>query len=95
MSVNIGCRFLALKQFSDNEIAPPQNISWTFLILSQLIWETVALNNKGLFDLEKVKDQNLQAMVNSDLKQLCILAKKNPSRDAIKGIKVRSLYYYY
>jgi hypothetical protein len=92
IALNIGCRFLALQDFADRDIAPPRNLSWTFLILSQLIWQQVALEYKEAFNLETVKDQNLQMMVNSDIKQLCILAKKNPTHDMIKGIKVISSF---
>jgi hypothetical protein len=95
VAVNLGCRFLALQTFSDKDVAPPRNLSWTFLILCQLIWERLALKHKTIFGLDTVKDQNIQAMVNADLKQLCILAKKSPTRDVIKGIKVHYRFYWY
>ena len=90
ITLDIGARFLALQHFAENDVAPPCNLTWNYLVLSQIIWQEAALAYKSVFGLIGVKDQNLQAMVNEDIKQLCALAKKPSSRDAIKGIKVCS-----
>lgn len=91
VSMNIGGRFLALQLFGDDDIAAPKNLCWTFMVFSQLIWEKLARKHGDVLALNGIKEQNLQAMVNGDIKKLCSLAKKNASRDAIKGVKVRSL----
>jgi hypothetical protein len=89
ISMNIGGRFLALELFGE-DIAAPKNLCWTFLVLSQLIWEKLARRHGDVLALNDIKEQNLQVMVNGDIRKLCSLAKKNASRDAVKGVKVRS-----
>ena len=88
VTLDIGARFLALQNFAENDIAPPCNLTWNYLIMSQFVWQETALAHKSVFGLAGIKDQNLQMMVNEDIKQLCALANKSSSRDAVKGIKV-------
>lgn len=90
ITLGIGARFLALQSFVEHDIAPPCNLTWNYLVMSQFVWQETALTHKSVFGLVGMKDQNLQMMVNDDIKQLCALAKKSDSRDAVKGIKVCS-----
>jgi hypothetical protein len=44
---------LSNTKFADNEITPPRHLIWTFLILSQLVWEKAALKHRTLLILRK------------------------------------------
>ena len=44
---------LSNTKFADDEITPPRHLIWTFLILSQLVWEKAALKHRTLLILRK------------------------------------------
>lgn len=93
VSANLAARFMALKEFADEEIAAPANFGWAFACLTQVVWEKCALKHKTEMGMEPPRDSDWQVhrAVNKDLASLIDAAvgpAKEANRNRLRGYKV-------
>jgi hypothetical protein len=87
--LNLGYRFFALSKFQDEIISPPTNMTWMFLFIHQLVYMQTAIKYPAACGLDGKSKQQIQTLVNIDLKALCkAKLRKEISREVLKGYKV-------
>jgi hypothetical protein len=88
-AVSLGYRFLALRDFKSTAIDPPVNMSWHFLFLHTLVYEQVAVLYPDQCGLTGKSKQQVQTIVNKDLKRLCLaIMSTELDRDKLRSFKV-------
>jgi hypothetical protein len=90
VSVALAYRFLALGAFNENVVEPPKNLCWFFLILTELVFERVAIAHPVLVGYPQgQRPQPIQTTVNKDLQSLYSAAEGcDVSSPSLKAVKV-------
>lgn len=70
----IAARMFALRDFRDEILDPPINLSWNYLILHQILFEKVAIQHPQELGFPWESAQSIQERVNNDLIRLFAVA---------------------
>ena len=93
ISLPFAGRLSALAQFDGDFIRPSINLTWNFMIWHQLIYETLAIKQPGVFGFGYAAAQTIQQAVNKDIKRCFAAALKKPINEGQRAdYKVSTIY---
>jgi hypothetical protein len=83
-------RLVAFREFHNSTMAPPLNISWFWLMLHQVVWGLIAVQNPVMMKVTvETSPQTIKELVNNDIMRISEAATgKAMKKDLVRGNKV-------